>query len=314
MIACILYEQDRLEEADELLQRYSPLRIHQPSIDMRVLNQIVGTRLRMAHGDVTGALETLDEAIHDVVDGQFDVVRRMLEWERVRIHLITGSTAKALALAELLTSMTEADHSEKRLLYVDEIFGGGIESIRCAIVRGDIDLALAQLDEQIAQANATNRRWRRLKLMLLRVLALEAKGNQGHAQSELAQALCLGYAMNARRSFIDEGQRLQTMLADLPPKALASLPDGESITRYWLGLHSTVSPPSVPNPPASIALSDREHSILTLLATGLANEQIAAQTFLSVNTVKWHIRRILEKLGARNRTEAVFLAKQFKLV
>jgi LuxR family maltose regulon positive regulatory protein len=36
--------------------------------------------------------------------------------------------------------------------------------------------------------------------------------------------------------------------------------------------------------------------------------------FLSVNTVKWHIRRILEKLEARNRNEAVFIARQLGLI
>ena len=61
-------------------------------------------------------------------------------------------------------------------------------------------------------------------------------------------------------------------------------------------------------------LSHREHAILKLLASGMGNEQIANAVFLSVNTVKWHIRRILEKLNARNRSEAVFVARQLGLI
>ena len=61
-------------------------------------------------------------------------------------------------------------------------------------------------------------------------------------------------------------------------------------------------------------LSERERAILALLATGTSNEQVATAVFLSVNTVKWHIRRILEKLAARNRTEAVFIARKLGLI
>jgi len=47
-----------------------------------------------------------------------------------------------------------------------------------------------------------------------------------------------------------------------------------------------------------------------LLVSGQKNEQIATKAFLSVHTVKWHVRRILEKLDARNRNEAVFIANK----
>jgi DNA-binding NarL/FixJ family response regulator len=52
-------------------------------------------------------------------------------------------------------------------------------------------------------------------------------------------------------------------------------------------------------------LSDREVEILTQVATGNRNREIGAQLAISEDTVKSHLRHILEKLGAKDRTEAV---------
>lgn len=61
-------------------------------------------------------------------------------------------------------------------------------------------------------------------------------------------------------------------------------------------------------------LSERELDVLRLMTRGLANKQIAAELFISEHTVKFHIRAILGKLGAPNRTAAVTLALSKGLV
>lgn len=55
-------------------------------------------------------------------------------------------------------------------------------------------------------------------------------------------------------------------------------------------------------------LSARELEVLELVATGAANKAIAAQLFLSVNTVRNHVQQILVKLGAHSKLEAVATA------
>jgi DNA-binding NarL/FixJ family response regulator len=61
-------------------------------------------------------------------------------------------------------------------------------------------------------------------------------------------------------------------------------------------------------------LSSREMEVLACLSQGRTTAEIAGQLFISDNTVKTHVRHILEKLGASNRTEAVSKAAQLGLI
>ncbi len=64
----------------------------------------------------------------------------------------------------------------------------------------------------------------------------------------------------------------------------------------------------------ALGITPRELEILTLIAQGLSNREIAARLFVSENTVKTHCSRAFDKLGARRRTQAVQLGKQLGLL
>lgn len=61
-------------------------------------------------------------------------------------------------------------------------------------------------------------------------------------------------------------------------------------------------------------LTAREQEVLTLIAQGLPNKEIAARLVITERTVKFHASAIMSKLGATNRTEAVALARQQNLL
>jgi len=69
-----------------------------------------------------------------------------------------------------------------------------------------------------------------------------------------------------------------------------------------------------PKARAELGLSERELEVLHELAAGHSNKEIAAQLHVSPNTVKTHVARLFEKLGARRRTEAIRRARELGIV
>ena len=65
---------------------------------------------------------------------------------------------------------------------------------------------------------------------------------------------------------------------------------------------------------SQLELSKRELEILSLLAQGHSNQEIAAKLFVSLSTVKTHIQNLFEKLDVKRRTQAVEKAKRLNLI
>jgi DNA-binding NarL/FixJ family response regulator len=85
-----------------------------------------------------------------------------------------------------------------------------------------------------------------------------------------------------------------------------------SVTRRLIEEFSRRAEPS--RRPRLDALTDRETEVLVQVARGLSNAEIASALFVSENTVKTHVARVLMKLGLRDRVQAVVLAYESGLV
>jgi DNA-binding NarL/FixJ family response regulator len=72
--------------------------------------------------------------------------------------------------------------------------------------------------------------------------------------------------------------------------------------------------PTTKDDSALAALTDREKEVLALMARGLTNLEIGARLFVAEATVKTHVGRVLAKLGARDRVQAVIIAFETGLV
>jgi ATP/maltotriose-dependent transcriptional regulator MalT len=64
----------------------------------------------------------------------------------------------------------------------------------------------------------------------------------------------------------------------------------------------------------TLGVSDREFEVLTLLAQGRSNKEIAKQLDVSPNTVKTHVASLFEKLEAKRRTEAISRARELGIL
>ena len=113
------------------------------------------------------------------------------------------------------------------------------------------------------------------------------------------------------------------MLKDAPPEEIAGavriVARGEAllapaVTRTVIQEFARHPPPS-PGPPRAVqALTAREREVLHLLIRGLSNPEICAQLVISEATAKTHVARILQKLGLRDRVQAVIYAYENGLV
>jgi DNA-binding NarL/FixJ family response regulator len=86
-----------------------------------------------------------------------------------------------------------------------------------------------------------------------------------------------------------------------------------TITKRLIEQFARAAPPSTP-PPELESLTPREHEVLILVARGLSNAEIADELVLSEATVKTHVKRILAKLGVRDRVQVVVLAYESGVV
>jgi DNA-binding NarL/FixJ family response regulator len=119
----------------------------------------------------------------------------------------------------------------------------------------------------------------------------------------LCQAICpatIRYAMEHRVG----GVILKSYSAEDIRQAILYMASGRTIMPAgWQRAAASV-------PRDSLALSPRLRQILTLIAQGRRNEEIAAELRLSPNTIKFHVHALYARLGVRNRVEAALLYAQ----
>jgi LuxR family maltose regulon positive regulatory protein len=131
----------------------------------------------------------------------------------------------------------------------------------------------------------------------------------GRATQSLEHALALAEPEGFRQVFADGGIHVRTLLT----AHLATATSHRSFLGVLLN-HTTTHAASVAVPELVEPLSERERDVLRYLPSRLSAGEIAADLYLSVHTVKSHLRNLYRKLQAANRREAVERARDLKLL
>lgn len=173
------------------------------------------------------------------------------------------------------------------------------------------------LDRLLETAVGAGAHGRRIEVHMLLALTLYAQGKTKQALSTLGPILAQAEPEGYLRLFADEGEVMAHLLTLVAPFTTAS-PDYlqrilAAIAPVWQARPDAATQPAPRSTPYE-PLSAREWDVLQLVAEGLSNQQISEHLVLSLHTVKLHVKHLLAKLGAANRTQAVARAHAFHLL
>jgi LuxR family transcriptional regulator, maltose regulon positive regulatory protein len=142
----------------------------------------------------------------------------------------------------------------------------------------------------------------------LSAIAHHTLGQNKSALADLQRALTLAEPQNEIYAFIKEGPVMLALLKQMP---------GSNFIRALLAGYPEPLAPSRPesaHPGLIEALTECEMEVLVWMAEGLTYQKISEQLWISVNTVRYHVKGLYRKLGVSSRAEAMTKAYDLNLL
>ncbi|MFJ9719811.1 LuxR C-terminal-related transcriptional regulator [Streptomyces sp. NPDC101213] len=289
VLAAVAVDRDDLGRAQDLLGRPSDAAAPDPVAAAG--RGVAAARLLLARGRSQAALAATDPALSTGAASP---------WARGHAALV----ASAVHLAE-----GRPDAAAEALEPVaDEQPACAVGAARARLAAGDRDAALRLLDAVTARGSAGPAVT--VRAALVRAQAAHAAGDVATARGLLARTLREARREQLRRPFLEAGPWIGPLLATEPLRGLAA---------GWLvpGPVPGGDPPPSATGPAPVLverLSGRERDVLQRLAQMMSTEDIAADLFVSVNTVKTHLKSVYRKLSVNRRGDAVRRARELRLL
>jgi LuxR family maltose regulon positive regulatory protein len=147
--------------------------------------------------------------------------------------------------------------------------------------------------------------------LVVDALARDALADHAGAAASLERALDRAEPAGLRATLLSFGRALQPLLRRQARHRTAHAPLVDELTD---ALEQGNGRPAVPAVAIAEALSPRERAVLRYLPTMMSNHEIASEMFVSVNTVKTHLKAIYRKLDVQDRRGAVKRARTLKLL
>ncbi len=313
----LLREQNRFEEAIRYAEQgIDHCHIWQPVASMD--GHITLSRLLAAQKRWDEALAHLESAMGEAETSVSVLDDTFIAIQLARLALMRSDLPGAL---QIIRQYDLEKASQGMYYHLSEMTQLLLCRAKVAGLASDPSTAMPLIDDLstlIAESERRERVTSVIEALILRAYALHAAGRHTEAAESLTHALSLGAQSGYVRILADEGKQLLHLLEQYRPQLHAP----RSYFDQILGTlrRENAPPPIQPstfNPSTqlraglqpSVPLTRRELDILSLLAAGKSNQEIAVDRVLTLNTVKKHVANILSKLGVVNRTQAVALAR-----
>lgn len=309
LLAHVLYWRGEMDEARRRVESaIDALEAHDSWLDVLAVACFTATALASERGDAAGLATMLDRTEAMARGRGLPQLARLADAWRLEAHLAFGDVDAAARLA--------ADRQFDVLLRDARKPG----EWRIATAAG---IALAQLHLRTGHAAKALQILRPLREAAVRQLrALDVaridtllactarlRGETPAMMTSIAAALDYAAARDVPRAITGVAVEIDPMLN------MALRTGGPMLTDPLRGFARRLrqSLPA-PSPPTGESLSSRELAVLGQLCVGRSNKDIGRQLDLSENTVKFHLKRVYEKLGAHSRSAAVSAAIQRGLI
>lgn len=305
-LAC---EWNNLEQARQEAEEGVELCGQLGHVDLMAEAHIALARVQLAEGDFSGLEHSLQVVERLQMDSKLDAwIPTWLDDCRVRYWLATDQMDEALQWVNVVGSgLGDSFNFHQDLAHINLarilIAHGILQSDATDLVKG-MDL----LDRLLPVARSAGWVHESIRIMVLQSIALQAAGKSEKAVEILAEALELAQAGGYVRTFIQEGPQIKVQLERLSGagehrnyalRLLSVLEVEGEVTRKTLLVDE---------------LTDREMEVLRLLVTHLPVPDIAEELYVSVHTVRSHVKSIYNKLNVHSRIAAVERARELRLI
>ncbi|MEG0342440.1 MAG: LuxR C-terminal-related transcriptional regulator [Acinetobacter sp.] len=309
--ADLYYEMNQLDQAEKALVYFNG-GDHLAMPDMVIVGYILQMRLAVLRSD---------QAIIQACLNQVHI--RSSQWSLPRLSQTIQAYIQPNVQSDSVTLNAVDGVGKTFLNFTHLLRGDDLIAARTQIFSGQAQQAIEFLVQQTHFFNLYPLRQARVKLLL--ALAFYQLEQHEQAFDYLQQALLLLMPTQAVRMVLDEHPNIWEILHQLNQMLTATKEDKNSqLLTYIQHLFSLKELQQEKNVVEEShhasavdsrdndteALSKREIQILEKVSEGLTDAEIADLIFLSVNTVKWHLRNIYNKLMVRSRLEAVTEAKK----
>ncbi|MCQ9134004.1 LuxR C-terminal-related transcriptional regulator [Streptomyces hilarionis] len=285
VLAAVAVERDDLDRAQALLREAA--QPHPALLDpvMEAGRAIATARLQLARGDIGAALATAGRTVPAAVASP---------WAQ-------GQTALVVSAAHLAGGRPETAVEVLRAL-PDEVPACTVASARAELAAGRPPAAIELLDRMRPEDRGGPAVT--VRALLVRAQAADEAGDRAAARELVCLALREARRDGLRRPFTEAGPWVRPYLGAATLRAGAA----DAQHRHDAG------PSDGPPPPLLEELTGRELDVLRRLALTMSTQEIAADLYLSVNTVKTHLKSAYRKLSAGRRNEAVRRARELGLL
>jgi LuxR family maltose regulon positive regulatory protein len=258
---------------------------------------------------------------------------------RARVHRTSGDPASALRVldaarqprpgvrhptwiagrlaAETAATWTASGRPDLALRALTELGPAAGAEVALELGRAELAAGTGSVSDSIADLlrHADLPLGVRVEALLLRAVEALERGDTARARAAADRALRTAAPERLRRPFLEAPTRLRGFL-----RHHTDITAG----RAWLDEAAPARPP-LPVKPAPVEpqsapsvliepLTEKEQEVLVHLAELLSTEEIASQMFVSINTVRTHVRAILRKLAASRRNEAIRRARALQII